>query len=139
MEERRRATFAGLGAIAIWATLAPLGVAAGPVPPFLLTSLTFAVGGALGLALQLGRGRGLGSLLAVRPVAWTLGVGTFFGYHALYFTALQLVPPVDALLIINLWPLLLVLLTGLLPHERLARRRSRISGDLPRPVSGWRG
>jgi drug/metabolite transporter (DMT)-like permease len=114
MEERRRATFAGLGAIAT-----PRGVAAGPVPPFLLTSLTFAVGGALGLALQLGRGRGLGSLLAVRPVAWTLGVGAFFGYHALYFTALQLVPPVGALLIINLWPLLLVLLTGLLPHERL--------------------
>ena len=59
--------------------------------------------------------------MAVPPVAWALGVGAFFGYHALYFAALQLVPPVDALLIINLWPLLLVLLTGLLPHERLCR------------------
>lgn len=118
-ENRGRATLAGLGAIGLWALLAPLGVAAGPVPPFLLTGLTFAVGGLLGLAWQLGTGRGLGVLRRVPPVAWALGTGAFFGYHALYFTALQALPPVEALLIINLWPLLIVLFTGLLPGERL--------------------
>jgi drug/metabolite transporter (DMT)-like permease len=119
MEDRRRATLAGLGAIGLWALLAPLGVAAGPVPPFLLTGLAFAVGGTLGLALQLARGDGAAGLVRVPLVAWLLGVGAFFGYHALYFTALQALPPVEALLIINLWPLLIVLLTGLLPGERL--------------------
>src|SRR5262245_54294657 len=99
-EDRGRATLAGLGAIGLWALLAPLGVAAGAVPPFLLTGLTFAVGGLLG-------------------IAWALGTGAFFGYHALYFTALQALPPVEALLIISLWPLLIVLFTGLLPGERL--------------------
>lgn len=119
MPDRRRATLAGLGAIGLWALLAPLGVAAGPVPPFLLTALTFAVGGALGLAVQIARAGRLPRLGTVPPVAWLLGVGAFFGYHALYFTALQRLPPVDALLIINLWPLLIVLFTGLLPQERL--------------------
>jgi drug/metabolite transporter (DMT)-like permease len=55
----------------------------------------------------------------VPAVTWLLGVGAFFGYHALYFTALQTLPPVEALLIINLWPLLIVLFTSLLPGERL--------------------
>ena len=119
MEDRRRATLAGLGAIGLWALLAPLGVAAGPVPPFLLTGLAFAVGGTLGLALQLARGDVTAGLFRVPLLAWLLGVGAFFGYHALYFTALQTLPPVEALLIINLWPLLIVLLTGLLPGERL--------------------
>ena len=119
MQERGRATLAGLGAIGLWALLAPLGVAAGPVPPFLLTGLTFAVGGVLGVAVLLGRGGAPAALVGVPPVAWLLGVGAFFGYHALYFTALQALPPVEALLIINLWPLLIVLLTGLLPGERL--------------------
>lgn len=119
MGARVRATWAGLGAIGLWALLAPLGVAAGPVPPFLLTALSFAVGGGVGLAVQLAAGRPAGALFRVPPVAWLLGVGAFFGYHALYFTALQALPPVEALLIINLWPLLIVLFTGLLPGERL--------------------
>lgn len=116
---RARATWAGLGAIGLWALLAPLGVAAGPVPPFLLTALSFAVGGVLGLTVQLAAGKKASTLFRVPPVAWLLGVGAFFGYHALYFTALQALPPVTALLIINLWPLLIVLFTGLLPGERL--------------------
>ena len=63
------------------------------------------------------------------PAAWALGLGAFFGYHALYFTTLRLLPPVEALLIINLWPLLIVLLSALLPGDRL----------LPRHVLGGPG
>lgn len=122
MRDRRRATLAGLGAIGLWALLAPLGVLAGPVPPFLLTGLSFAVGGGLGLAHQIARHHPVAPLFHAAPVAWALGVGAFFGYHALYFTALQNLPPVEALLIINLWPLLIVLFTALLPGERLLPR-----------------
>jgi drug/metabolite transporter (DMT)-like permease len=42
-----------------------------------------------------------------------------FGYHLLYFTALRLAPPAEAGLIAYLWPLLIVLGSGLLPGERL--------------------
>ncbi|HSA79567.1 MAG TPA: EamA family transporter [Geminicoccaceae bacterium] len=125
--ERGRATLAGLGAIGLWALLAPLGVAAGPVPPFLLTALSFAVGGTVGLMLRLARGHSTAALLRVPAIAWLLGVGAFFGYHALYFTALQTLPPVEALLIINLWPLLIVLFTGLLPASGCCRAISRAS------------
>jgi hypothetical protein len=67
--ERGRATLAGLGAIGLWALLAPLGVAAGPVPPFLLTALSFAVGGTVGLVLQLAGRHSTAALLRVPTVA----------------------------------------------------------------------
>ncbi|HWL67960.1 MAG TPA: DMT family transporter [Geminicoccus sp.] len=119
---RRAGTLVGLGAILLWATLAPLGVAVGGVPPFLLTGAAFLIGGLfLLLALPL-RGRPLSAGFRASPVAWAIGVGGFFGYHAVYFSALQLLPPVDALLVINLWPLLIVLFSALLPGERLLPR-----------------
>ncbi len=120
--ERRKATLVGLGAVLLWSLLAPLAMGTGQVPPLLLTGLAFLVGGTVGLAAQLGTGRGLGPVLGVPPVAWLLGVGGFFGYHLVYFAALRLLPPVEALLIINTWPLLIILLTALLPGERLLPR-----------------
>ncbi len=93
------------------------------MPPFLLTGLAFLIGGGLGLAVQVALGRGSASAaLRVPPVAWALGVGGFFGYHLAYFSAMRLLPPVEALLIINTWPLLIILLTALLPSERLLPR-----------------
>jgi drug/metabolite transporter (DMT)-like permease len=119
---RRRATLVGLGAVLLWSLLAPLAVGAGDVPPLLLTGLAFLVGGTVGLAVQLAAGRGLGPALRVPAAAWLLGVGGFLGYHLVYFAALRLLPPVEALLIINTWPLLIILLTALLPGERLLPR-----------------
>jgi drug/metabolite transporter (DMT)-like permease len=54
------------------------------------------------------------------PVAWIVGVGGLFGYHALYFLALRFAPPAEAGLLNYLWPLLIVLFSSLLPGERLA-------------------
>jgi drug/metabolite transporter (DMT)-like permease len=54
------------------------------------------------------------------PVAWVVGVGGLFGYHALYFLALRFAPPAEAGLLNYLWPLLIVLFSSLLPGERLA-------------------
>ncbi|MFG1461516.1 EamA family transporter [Xanthobacter sp. DSM 24535] len=105
----RRATRIGLVAIALWSTLALSTAATGAVPPFLLTSLTFAVGGLVGLLAAL-RGPGLG-VLRLPLAAWIHGVGGLFGYHFAYFTALKLAPPAEAGLIAYLWPLLIVLLS----------------------------
>jgi drug/metabolite transporter (DMT)-like permease len=123
---RRRATLVGFGAIGLWALLAPLGVLTAEVPPLLLTGMAFAIGALLGTVTQLVRGRPPLGPRSPSAIAWALTVSAFFGYHALYFWSLRLLPPVEALLIINLWPLLIVLLSALLPGERL----------LPRHVAG---
>jgi len=57
--------------------------------------------------------------LAQSPLAWIVGVGGLFGYHALYFLALRFAPPAEAGLLNYLWPLLIVLFSALLPGERL--------------------
>lgn len=112
-----RATLIGFSAILMWSLLAALTVLTGRVPPFQLLAMTFAVGGALGLAWVAQQGA-LGALRQPLKV-WALGVGGLFGYHALYFTALRLAPPAEAGLLNYFWPLLIVLFSGLLPGERL--------------------
>jgi drug/metabolite transporter (DMT)-like permease len=108
----RQATWAGAAALALWAFLAPLARLAQPLPPLLLTALGFTIGGGLGLAVVAARG-GLG-LLRQPPLAWAHGVGGLAGFHALYFAALALAPPVEANLLNYTWPLLIVLLAALL-------------------------
>ena len=112
-----RATLFGFGAILMWSLLAVLTVATGKVPPFQLAAMTFTVGGVIGL-IWMAVTNAWGALRQPLPV-WALGVGGLFGYHALYFTALRLAPPADAGLISYLWPLLIVLFSGLLPGESL--------------------
>ena len=53
---------------------------------------------------------------------WAVGIGGLFGYHALYFAALNRAPPAEASLIAYLWPLLIVLFSALPPGERLRLR-----------------
>ncbi len=122
----RRATRIGLVAIALWSTLALSTAATGAVPPFLLTALTFAIGGLVGLIAAL-RGPGL-RVLRQRPAAWLHGVGGLFGYHFMYFSALKLAPPAEAGLIAYLWPLLIVLLAAMLPGAGL--KRTHVLGAL---------
>lgn len=116
---QRRAMAAGFGAIALWGALAALSVSAGPVPPFQMVAMTFAIGAAIGIVRARARGVGWRSLVGWPVPVWLLGVGGLFGYHALYFAALQLAPPAEANLVNYLWPLLIVLLSAPLAGERL--------------------
>jgi drug/metabolite transporter (DMT)-like permease len=115
----RTATLIGLTAILMWSLLAVLTVATGKIPAFQLAAMTFAIGALVGSLTWIGRPE------AVRawrqpPLAWIVGVGGLFGYHALYFLALRFAPPAEAGLLNYLWPLLIVLFSSLLPGERLA-------------------
>jgi len=116
----RTATLIGLTAIVMWSLLAVLTVATGHIPAFQLAAMTFAIGGAVGSAAVLLRG-GATRALRLPAIAWAVGIGGLFGYHALYFLSLRLAPPAEAGLLNYLWPLLIVLFSSLLPGERLAR------------------
>jgi len=91
-----------LGAIALWATLASLGVSLRHVPPFLLTGLALLIGSVPAWPL-VRQWRVPGSTLA-------LGVFGLFGFHFLLFIALRHAPAVEANLVNYLWPLLIVVL-----------------------------
>ena len=106
-----------LGAIALWGSLASLGVALQSVPPFLLTGLGLLAGSVLGLGLcgvQCLRGgpSRAQALAALRLPLPTLALGVYglFGFHFLLFLALRYAPPVQANLVNYLWPLGMVLL-----------------------------
>ena len=115
----RTATLIGLTAIVMWSLLAVFTVATGHIPAFQLAAMTFTIGGVLGSATVLLRG-GAARALRLPAIAWAVGIGGLFGYHALYFLSLRLAPPAEAGLLNYLWPLLIVLFSSLLPGERLA-------------------
>ncbi len=117
---RNRATLIGLTAILMWSMLALFTLGSAPVPPFLLNALCFGIGGGIGL-VWVAAGSGFGVL---RGLSWRVclfGTVGLFGYHALYFAALRMAPMAETGLIAYLWPLFIVLLSGLLPGERLGR------------------
>jgi drug/metabolite transporter (DMT)-like permease len=105
-----------LAAIALWGSLATLGVSLAHVPPFLLTGLSLLIGSLI--ALPLSRFR----LSEWRVPLPTLALGLYglFGYHFLLFLAFRHAPPVEANLVNYLWPLGIVIMAPLfLPDMRL--------------------
>lgn len=115
---RSRATATGFVAVLLWALLALFTVGSAPTPPLLLNTLCFALGGTLGL-IWAARTGALPNLRYIPLKVYVFGTLGLFGYHALYFSALRLAPAAEAGLIAYLWPLLIVVLSGLLPGERL--------------------
>lgn len=114
-----RATLIGTIAIWLWAALALFTTLTPHVPALQLTAMTFSLSALAAMAMWTIRSDGVVKHFRLAPAAWALGVGGLFGYHALYFLALKLAPPLEASLINYLWPLLIVLFSALLPGERL--------------------
>ena len=117
---RQSATAIGFTAILMWSLLALLTIGSAPVPPFQLNAICFGIGGTIGLAWT--ARNGLATLRAVPWHVYAFGTIGLFGYHFLYFTAFRIAPAAETGLIAYLWPLFIVLLSGLLPGERLTAR-----------------
>ncbi len=109
------ANLLALAAIALWGTLAWLGVRLAAVPPFLLVGTALTVAGLLALPTW--------RRWRVPPRVMALGVYGLFGFHFFLFVALRLAPPLPANLVNYLWPLLIVVLAPLfLAGARLTGR-----------------
>ena len=115
---KKISTGIGFLAVLMWAVLALFTAASGSVPPFELAAITFFIGGGLGVLSWFFR-PGAVKALRQRPLAWLVGIGGLFGYHAVYFSALRSAPAIEASLIAYLWPLFLVVASALLPGEKL--------------------
>ena len=115
---KTRATAIGFTAVLMWALLALLTIGSTPVPPFQLSAICFTIGGTIGL-IWTGR-KGIATLRSVSWKIYAFGTLGLFGYHFLYFTAFRIAPSAETGLIAYLWPLFIVLFSGLLPGERLA-------------------
>ena len=115
---RNRATLIGFTAVLQWALLALFTIGSAPVPPLMLNAMCFAIGGTLGLIWTLANGR----LHVLQTISWKVyafGTLGLFGAHFLYFTAFRMAPMAETGLIAYLWPLIIVVLSGFLPGERL--------------------
>src|SRR5437016_5374178 len=77
----RAATLIGLSAILMWSLLAVLTVATGRIPAFQLLAMTFVIGAMAASASWIGRPAAIRALKQP-PLAWAVGVGGLFGYHA---------------------------------------------------------
>ena len=115
---RTNATLLGFCAILSWTLLAYFTIGAKDIPPLQLNAMCFFIGGSAGLGLSSLRS-GPNVFRTVPASAWALGIGGLFCYHFCFFTALSLAPAAPASLINYLWPLLIVLFSGLLPGERI--------------------
>ena len=115
---KQTATLIGFSAVLMWAFLALLAAASGPIPPFQLTAMCFFIGSMSGVISWIWRPSAIHSLRQNWRV-WLTGTFGLCAYHCLYFFAIQNAPPVEASLIAYLWPLLIVLFAALLPGEHL--------------------
>lgn len=114
-----QANLYALGAIALWASLASLGVSLTHVPPLLLTGVALIIGSVPAWPFVLRE-----------PSQWRIPLGTLalgvyglFAYHFLLFIALRHAPPVQANLVNYLWPLGIVVMAPLfLPGVSLSTR-----------------
>ena len=122
MSSKTRATLIGIVAILLWALLALFTATAGAIPPFQLMALTFAVAFVSGMGVLAVQGRQALAELRQPLAPWLTAFIGLFGYHALYFFALQNAPVAEASLVAYLWPLFIVLFSALLPGQGLKAR-----------------
>ncbi len=115
-----------LGAILLWASLAPLGVRLAHLPPFWLTGMALLVGSLL--ALPLSRFDPRQWRVPLRTLA--MGVYGLFGFHFLLFIALRYAPPVQANLVNYLWPLGIVVMAPLFLSDARLRPQHLVAAAM---------
>ncbi|MGI9025397.1 MAG: DMT family transporter, partial [Burkholderiaceae bacterium] len=116
------ANLLALAAIALWGTLAWLGVRLSAMPPFLLVGSALTLAGLIAAPLW--------RQWRVAPRVLALGIYGLFGFHFFLFVALRLAPPLPANLVNYLWPLMMVLFAPLFLRDASLTRWHVLGGLL---------
>lgn len=129
----RSATAVGAVAILLWSTLALVTTMSRAIPTFEALAITFAIGALtvfVGFLFTEGP-RGILTGLRLWPAkAWALSIAGIFLYHALYFLSFRLAPVGPVTIINYLWPLLIVLLAGLIPGSTTKLGWPQVAGGV---------
>ncbi len=88
-------------------------------PPFQIIAMTFLIAFCLMAGKWIWRGENGWLYARLSAKAWMIGLSGLFGYYMFFYLALDYAPSVEVSLLVNLWPLTMVLLSGFLPGEHL--------------------
>jgi drug/metabolite transporter (DMT)-like permease len=116
---RRKATLIGATAILMWSTLAAMTAYVAAIPPFQLTAMALTIASVMVMGKWAATGESVRRFMAFPWSVYAIGVMGIFGFHFFYFMGFRLAPAVEANLIVYFWPLLIVVMSALLPGERL--------------------
>jgi drug/metabolite transporter (DMT)-like permease len=122
-------TLLGVGAIFLWSCLPVMAKWLDGIPPMQVNMLGL-MGGGLGFYLlmalrRIARSRNVAPSFTFRGLSGrvaVMGIACYFGFHYCYFYALQHAPAVEAFLLIELWPVLLMLALALALGEPVKLR-----------------
>lgn len=113
------ATWIGFSAVVMWGILPLLAKFVTTIPPFQLMGMTFAIAFIASAAKWKREGVSPYQRLQMPWRIWALGLYGFVGFHFFYFLAFRSAPAIEALMLINLWPLFTVFFAALLAHTPL--------------------
>jgi drug/metabolite transporter (DMT)-like permease len=113
------ATIIGVSSILQWGAQVLISTYATVFPPFQLIAMTFFIAFAVMLTKWLWKKENILQYARHGARVWIIGVSGLFGYYFVFYVALNHAPAIEVSLLVNLWPLLLVLFTGFLPGEKL--------------------
>ena len=114
-----RSTWLGFSAILAWGTMPLFTEMARNVPPMLFMSIGFFVAFLAGMLLFYKHLPEYFSSWRMPLSHWANGIYGIFGFNILFILAMRNAPAVEALLIINLWPFIMMLLTVISEKRRL--------------------
>jgi len=118
----KKGTLIGLLSIIMWGT-APLctAILTQHLPIFQLLSYAFFTSTITSCVFFIIQGKNPVNIFKQPLPYWFLGLFGVFGFHLFYFLAFKDAAPIESLLIVNLWPLLMILFAVLFLHERLTK------------------
>lgn len=114
-----RATVLGFLAVIMWSTMATMVSAISGLPVFQLLILAYTGAWAVVISTWAIRGELTPAKFQMPGKLWCLGIASIFSFHVSYYIGMREAPPVDVLLIINFWPLMMVLFSALADKQRL--------------------
>jgi len=117
LEEKISATLLGVGALCFWALSPLLVYFLRPIPVFQLSAISFLIAFFL-IAVRLSYTKRWDEIRRQPPSIFFFGFAAVFVNHVSYIAAIKWIPPEQAEIIYYLWPIMLILISGIALKEK---------------------